>query len=61
MEAYNATTTKQKRVNSLHAEMVSTLLFINMEINVISLRSKWQGSPSKPWAVPVAGFCINST
>ena len=40
-------------VNSLHAEMVCTLPFINAEINVISLRSKWQALPSKPWAVPV--------
>ena len=40
-------------INSLHAEMIYTSPFINAEINVISLRSKWQALPSKPWAVPV--------
>ena len=43
-------------INSLHAEMVCTLPFINAEINVIGLRSKWQALPRKPWAVPKGGF-----
>ena len=38
----------------LHAEMVCTLLYINVEINVISLRSKWQALPRKPWAMPIS-------
>ena len=45
--------TVSHNLNSLHAEMICTLPFINAEINVISLRSKWQALPSKPWAVPV--------
>ena len=45
-------------INSLHAEMVCTLPFINAEINVIGLRSKWQALPRKPWAVPKGGFTI---
>ena len=28
------------------------LAFINTEIHFISLRSKWQALPRKPWAVP---------
>ena len=38
----------QVYVNSLDAEVVCTLPFINAEINVISLRSKWQALPNKP-------------
>ena len=43
-------------INSLHAEMVCTLPFINAEINFISLRSKWQALPRKPWVVPEGWF-----
>ena len=43
-------------LNSLHAEMVCTLPFINAEINFISLKSKWQSLPRKPWVVPEGWF-----
>ena len=47
-------------INSLHAEMVCTLPFINAEINVISLRSKWQALPSTALGSPSGLICIDS-
>ena len=35
-------------MNSLHAEIICTSPFINAEIKVICLRSKWQALLSKP-------------
>ena len=46
--------------NSLHAEMVCTLPFINAEINVIGLRSKWQALPSTALGSASGLICIDS-
>ena len=46
--------------NSLHVEMICTLPFINAEINVISLRSKWQALPSKALGSASGLICIDS-
>ena len=41
---------------TLHAEIIYTSPFINAEIKIICLRSKWQVLLSKPQAFPAAGF-----
>ena len=43
-------------INTLHAEIIYTSPFINAEIKIICLRSKWQVLLSKPYAFPAAGF-----
>ena len=40
-------------INSLHTELVCTSPFTNTEV---SLRSKWQVLPRKPWVVTKGSF-----
>ena len=47
---------EELRVNTLHAEIIYTSPFINAEIKIICLRSKWQVLLSKLQAFPAAGF-----
>ena len=39
-------------LNTLHAEIISMSPFINMEIKIISWRSKWQALLCKPEGLP---------
>ena len=39
---------QRQRINTLHAEIIYTSPFINAEIKIICLRSKWQALLIKP-------------